>query len=77
MSPEAQLPPVYPFAAELYQRELATLQQQSPDVSLREVSKTHPFNLSPPQAQADVLGILFGSGPTNNAGLWEGISVHT
>lgn len=33
MSAEAQLPPVYPFAAELYQRELATLQQQSPDVS--------------------------------------------
>ncbi|XP_044300758.1 ras GTPase-activating-like protein IQGAP1 [Varanus komodoensis] len=37
MNPEAQLPPVYPFAAELYQRELATLQQQSPDGSL-----THP-----------------------------------
>lgn len=33
MNPEAQLPPVYPFAAELYQKELATLQQQSPDVS--------------------------------------------
>uniref|UniRef100_A0A670KGF8 IQ motif containing GTPase activating protein 1 n=1 Tax=Podarcis muralis TaxID=64176 RepID=A0A670KGF8_PODMU len=27
MNPEAQLPPVYPFAAELYQKELATLQQ--------------------------------------------------
>ncbi|KAM6425904.1 ras GTPase-activating-like protein IQGAP1 isoform 1-T1 [Liasis olivaceus] len=37
MNPEAQLPPVYPFAAELYQRELATLQQQSPDGKL-----THP-----------------------------------
>ncbi|XP_061451888.1 ras GTPase-activating-like protein IQGAP1 isoform X2 [Rhineura floridana] len=37
MNPEAQLPPVYPFAAELYQRELATLQQQSPDGNL-----THP-----------------------------------
>uniref|UniRef100_A0A670ZDJ6 IQ motif containing GTPase activating protein 1 n=1 Tax=Pseudonaja textilis TaxID=8673 RepID=A0A670ZDJ6_PSETE len=37
MNPEAQLPPVYPFAAELYQKELATLQQQSPDGKL-----THP-----------------------------------
>ncbi|XP_001364413.1 ras GTPase-activating-like protein IQGAP1 isoform X1 [Monodelphis domestica] len=37
MNPEAQLPQVYPFAAELYQRELATLQQQSPDHNL-----THP-----------------------------------
>lgn len=33
MNPEAQLPQVYPFAAELYQKELATLQQQSPEVS--------------------------------------------
>ncbi|OWK09173.1 hypothetical protein Celaphus_00015232 [Cervus elaphus hippelaphus] len=37
MNPEAQLPQVYPFAAELYQKELATLQQQSPEHSL-----THP-----------------------------------
>uniref|UniRef100_A0A8D0L962 IQ motif containing GTPase activating protein 1 n=1 Tax=Sphenodon punctatus TaxID=8508 RepID=A0A8D0L962_SPHPU len=37
MSPEAQLPQVYPFAADLYQKELATLQQQSPDGNL-----THP-----------------------------------
>ncbi|XP_075773076.1 ras GTPase-activating-like protein IQGAP1 isoform X1 [Pelodiscus sinensis] len=37
LNPEAQLPQVYPFAAELYQRELATLQQQSPDGNL-----THP-----------------------------------
>lgn len=33
MNPEAQLPQVYPFAANLYQKELATLQQQSPEVS--------------------------------------------
>lgn len=32
-NPEAQLPQVYPFAADLYQKELATLQQQSPEVS--------------------------------------------
>uniref|UniRef100_A0A8C5PW43 IQ motif containing GTPase activating protein 1 n=1 Tax=Leptobrachium leishanense TaxID=445787 RepID=A0A8C5PW43_9ANUR len=34
MNPEAQLPDVYPFAAELYQKELATLQQQSPEGNL-------------------------------------------
>lgn len=28
MNPDAHLPDVYPFAAELYQRELAPLQQQ-------------------------------------------------
>ncbi|NXE26768.1 IQGA1 protein, partial [Ardeotis kori] len=37
MNPEAQLPEVYAFAADLYQRELATLQQQSPEGNL-----THP-----------------------------------
>ncbi|NXH31066.1 IQGA1 protein, partial [Myiagra hebetior] len=37
MNPEAQLPEVYAFAASLYQRELATLQQQSPEGHL-----THP-----------------------------------
>ncbi|KAM6246225.1 ras GTPase-activating-like protein IQGAP1 [Spheniscus humboldti] len=37
MNPEAQLPEVYVFAADLYQRELATLQQQSPEGNL-----THP-----------------------------------
>ncbi|NWH62008.1 IQGA1 protein, partial [Geococcyx californianus] len=37
INPEAQLPEVYTFAADLYQRELATLQQQSPEGNL-----THP-----------------------------------
>ncbi|NXV08024.1 IQGA1 protein, partial [Cettia cetti] len=37
MNPEAELPEVYAFAADLYQRELATLQQQSPEGHL-----THP-----------------------------------
>ncbi|XP_006628835.1 ras GTPase-activating-like protein IQGAP1 [Lepisosteus oculatus] len=37
MKPDAQLPQVYPTAADLYQRELATLQQQSSEGSL-----THP-----------------------------------
>uniref|UniRef100_A0A3Q2YRT8 IQ motif containing GTPase activating protein 1 n=1 Tax=Hippocampus comes TaxID=109280 RepID=A0A3Q2YRT8_HIPCM len=34
MNPDAQLPEVYPSAANLYQRELASLQQQSPESSL-------------------------------------------
>ncbi|NXI47825.1 IQGA1 protein, partial [Galbula dea] len=33
MNPVAQLPEVYAFAADLYQKELATLQQQSPEAS--------------------------------------------
>ncbi|XP_074862590.1 ras GTPase-activating-like protein IQGAP1 isoform X2 [Carettochelys insculpta] len=37
LNPEAQLPQVYQFAADLYQKELATLQRQSPDGNL-----THP-----------------------------------
>ncbi|NXO89993.1 IQGA1 protein, partial [Certhia brachydactyla] len=37
VNPEAQLPEVYAFAADLYQRELANLQQQSPEGHL-----THP-----------------------------------
>ncbi|NXO03222.1 IQGA1 protein, partial [Rhinopomastus cyanomelas] len=37
MNPEAHLPEVYAFAADLYQGELATLQQQSPEGNL-----THP-----------------------------------
>lgn len=32
MNPDAQLPDVFPFASELYQRELAPLQEQSPEV---------------------------------------------
>ncbi|XP_063054723.1 ras GTPase-activating-like protein IQGAP3 [Engraulis encrasicolus] len=34
MDPDAHLPDVYPFAADLYQRELAPLQQQCPDCEL-------------------------------------------
>lgn len=39
MNPDAQLPEVYPHAANLYQRELASLQQQSPEV--QPVINTH------------------------------------
>lgn len=34
-NPQAQLPEVYASAADLYQRELASLQQQSPEVPAR------------------------------------------
>uniref|UniRef100_A0A8C4MU63 IQ motif containing GTPase activating protein 3 n=1 Tax=Equus asinus asinus TaxID=83772 RepID=A0A8C4MU63_EQUAS len=36
MCPEAQLPPVYPFASAVYQQELAVLQRQHPEHPLRE-----------------------------------------
>ncbi|KAG7469536.1 hypothetical protein MATL_G00129770 [Megalops atlanticus] len=36
MNPDAQLPDVYPFASELYQRELAPLQEQSPQGELQQ-----------------------------------------
>lgn len=35
MNPDAQLPEVYPSAADLYQRELVSLQQQSPEVTMK------------------------------------------
>ena len=35
MCPEAQLPPVHPFASAVYQQELAVLQQQQQGVSPR------------------------------------------
>ncbi|KAG5271265.1 hypothetical protein AALO_G00177810 [Alosa alosa] len=36
MDPDAQLPDVYPFAADLYQRELAPLQEQCPEAELQQ-----------------------------------------
>lgn len=36
MNPDAHLPDVYPFAAELYQRELAPLQRQCPQAELQQ-----------------------------------------
>lgn len=42
MNPDAQLPQVYPSAADLYQRELASLQQQSAEVK----TNSHPHNIS-------------------------------
>lgn len=41
MNPDAQLPTVYPRAAELYQRELCSLQQQSPEVRERTCTHMH------------------------------------
>lgn len=42
MNQDAQLPQVYPSAADLYQRELASLQQQSAEVK----TNSHPHNIS-------------------------------
>ncbi len=42
MNPDAQLPQVYPSAADLYQRELTSLQQQSAEVK----THSHPHNFS-------------------------------
>lgn len=44
MNPDAQLPEVYPSAADLYQRELSSLQQQSPEVPMA----THMTRLTTP-----------------------------
>lgn len=41
MNPDAQLPTVYPRAAELYQRELFSLQQQSSEVRTFSHTCTH------------------------------------
>lgn len=46
MNPDAQLPEVYPSAADLYQRELACLQQQSQEVPKRKRStESHTYTV--------------------------------
>ncbi|NXX50986.1 IQGA1 protein, partial [Tricholaema leucomelas] len=54
MNPEAQLPEVYAFAADLYQRELATLQQQSPEASATFSLMYHRGNLTHPELSVAV-----------------------
>ncbi|NXP80375.1 IQGA1 protein, partial [Ramphastos sulfuratus] len=54
MNPEAQLPEVYAFAADLYQRELATLQQQSPEASATFCLMDHRGNLTHPELSVAV-----------------------
>ncbi|NXG53318.1 IQGA1 protein, partial [Psilopogon haemacephalus] len=54
MNPEAQLPEVYAFAADLYQRELATLQQQSPEASTTFSLMDQRGNLTHPELSVAV-----------------------
>ncbi|KAL2088303.1 hypothetical protein ACEWY4_015202 [Coilia grayii] len=69
MNPDAQLPQVYPSAAELYQRELASLQQQSPEGSL-----THPELLVAVEMLSSVVLINEALEVGDRAGLWKQLS---
>lgn len=46
MNPDAQLPEVYPSAADLYQRELSSLQQQSQEVQSASNRQSHSSTLT-------------------------------
>ena len=70
MCPEAQLPPVYPFASAMYQQELAVLQQQQQGVSPRSEGPALGFPSSwrdqSSQSRAPMRALL-------NAGKWLGV----
>uniref|UniRef100_A0AAR2LDK1 IQ motif containing GTPase activating protein 1 n=1 Tax=Pygocentrus nattereri TaxID=42514 RepID=A0AAR2LDK1_PYGNA len=67
MNPEAQLPQVYPSAAELYQRELFSLQQQSG-------SLTHPELLVAVEMLSSVVLINEALDVGDRAALWKQLS---
>uniref|UniRef100_A0AAR2LNE8 IQ motif containing GTPase activating protein 1 n=1 Tax=Pygocentrus nattereri TaxID=42514 RepID=A0AAR2LNE8_PYGNA len=69
MNPEAQLPQVYPSAAELYQRELFSLQQQSAEGSL-----THPELLVAVEMLSSVVLINEALDVGDRAALWKQLS---
>ncbi|XP_026992809.1 ras GTPase-activating-like protein IQGAP1 [Tachysurus fulvidraco] len=69
MNPDAQLPAVYPRAAELYQRELFTLQQQSPEGSL-----THPELLVAVEMLSSVVLINEALDVGDRGALWKQLS---
>uniref|UniRef100_W5KJW7 IQ motif containing GTPase activating protein 1 n=1 Tax=Astyanax mexicanus TaxID=7994 RepID=W5KJW7_ASTMX len=69
MNPEAQLPPVYPSAADLYQRELFSLQQQSPEGSL-----THPELLVAVEMLSSVVLINEALDVGDRAAVWKQLS---
>ncbi|KAL4613250.1 ras GTPase-activating-like protein IQGAP1 [Arapaima gigas] len=66
MNPDAQLPQVYPRAAELYQRELASLQQQSTEGSL-----THPELLVAVEMLSSVVLINEALSVGDRAAVWR------
>ncbi|XP_046897505.1 ras GTPase-activating-like protein IQGAP1 [Hypomesus transpacificus] len=66
MNPDAQLPEVYPSAADLYQRELASLQQQSPEGSL-----SHPELLVAVEMLSSVVLMNRALDVGDRAALWR------
>uniref|UniRef100_H3CWR8 IQ motif containing GTPase activating protein 1 n=1 Tax=Tetraodon nigroviridis TaxID=99883 RepID=H3CWR8_TETNG len=69
MNPEAQLPEVYPSAADLYQRELASLQQQSPELTL-----SHPELLVAVEMLSSVVLMNQAMDAGDRAALWRQLS---
>ncbi|XP_029933043.1 ras GTPase-activating-like protein IQGAP1 [Myripristis murdjan] len=69
MNPDAQLPEVYPSAADLYQRELLSLQQQSAEGSL-----SHPELLVAVEMLSSVVLINGALDVGDRASLWKQLS---
>uniref|UniRef100_A0A3Q0S3J5 IQ motif containing GTPase activating protein 1 n=1 Tax=Amphilophus citrinellus TaxID=61819 RepID=A0A3Q0S3J5_AMPCI len=69
MNPDAQLPEVYPSAADLYQRELASLQQQSQEGNL-----THPELLVAVEMLSSVVLMNEAMDVGDRAALWKQLS---
>uniref|UniRef100_A0A8C4NU39 IQ motif containing GTPase activating protein 1 n=1 Tax=Dicentrarchus labrax TaxID=13489 RepID=A0A8C4NU39_DICLA len=69
MNPEAQLPEVYPSAADLYQRELVSLQQQSLEGSL-----SHPELLVAVEMLSSVVLMNQALDVGDRAALWKQLS---
>ncbi|XP_010875962.1 ras GTPase-activating-like protein IQGAP1 [Esox lucius] len=69
MNPDAQLPEVYPSAADLYQRELASLQQQSSEGSL-----SHPELLVAVEMLSSVVLINRALDVGDRASMWKQLS---
>ncbi|XP_024151264.1 ras GTPase-activating-like protein IQGAP1 [Oryzias melastigma] len=69
MNPDAQLPEVYPSAADLYQRELSSLQQQSQEGSL-----SHPELLVAVEMLSSVVLMNEALNVGDRAALWKQLS---
>ncbi|XP_041645206.1 ras GTPase-activating-like protein IQGAP1 isoform X2 [Cheilinus undulatus] len=69
MNPDAQLPEVYPSAADLYQRELLSLQQQSPEGAL-----SHPELLVAVEMLSAVVLMNEAMDVGDRAALWKQLS---
>uniref|UniRef100_A0A3B4F3C9 IQ motif containing GTPase activating protein 1 n=1 Tax=Pundamilia nyererei TaxID=303518 RepID=A0A3B4F3C9_9CICH len=72
MNPDAQLPEVYPSAADLYQRELASLQQQSQEGNL-----THPELLVAVEMLSSVVLMNEALDVGDRGALWKQLSSTT